>query len=86
MDTAIKYKERYILIFEYIKKSLDRLRCDFNEYRDIQKEIVITLVYIVEIIEQMVNRLHPIFYFAVNLLRRMKKLYLLIMKLSNKLI
>ena len=85
-DAVIKCEKHYILAFEYIKKSLDRLCRNFNKYRDIQKEIVVTLVYIIEIIKQMVNRLHPIFYFAINSFRKMKRLCLLIMKLSNKLI
>ncbi len=34
-DTVIEYKERYILAFEYIKKSFNRFHYDFNEYRDI---------------------------------------------------
>ncbi len=34
-DAVIKCEERYILIFEYIKKSFDRLYYNFDEYRDI---------------------------------------------------
>ncbi len=65
-DAVIKRKERCILTFEYIEKSLDGFRCDLDEYRDVQKEIVTTLVRVVEIIEQIINRLHLIFYFVVN--------------------
>ena len=65
-DAAIERKERRILALEYVRKSLDKLCRDLDEHRDIQKEIVTTLVRIVEIIEQMVSRLHPIFCFAAN--------------------
>ncbi len=34
-DTIIKREKCYILAFEYINKSLDGLRCDFDEYQDI---------------------------------------------------
>ncbi len=50
-DAVIKYEKRCILVFEYIGKSFDRLCYDFDEYRNIQKEIVVALVYIVKIIE-----------------------------------
>ncbi len=51
MDIIIKYKKRYILTFEYIKKSLNRFCYDLDEHRNVQKEIATALVYIVEIIE-----------------------------------
>jgi len=86
MDIAIKCEERCILALEYIKKSLDGLRYDLDKHRDVQKNIATTLVRIVEIIEQIVNCLYLIFYFVVNSLRRIKKLYLFIIRLSNKLI
>ncbi len=35
INIIIKCKERCILVFEYIKKSLDRLRYDLDEHRDI---------------------------------------------------
>jgi len=35
IDTVIKREERYILVFEYIRKSLNRFHCNFDEYRDI---------------------------------------------------
>ena len=50
-DAVIKYEEHCILALEYIRKSLDGLRYDLDEYRDVQKEIVAILVYIVEIIK-----------------------------------
>ena len=50
-DAAIERKERYILVFEYIRKSFNGLCRDLDEHRDVQKEIVTTLVYIVEIIK-----------------------------------
>ncbi len=34
-DTIIEREERYILVFKYIRKSLDGLRYDFDEYRDV---------------------------------------------------
>ena len=34
-DAVIKRKKRCILVFEYVKKSLDRLRRDLDEYRDV---------------------------------------------------
>ena len=86
IDIAIKCEEYYILAFKYIKKSFDRFRCDFDKYRNVQKKIAITLVHIVEIIEQVINCLHLIFYFAINSFQKMKKLCLLVIKLSNKLI
>ena len=86
IDITIKCEERCILAFEYIEKSLDKLRYDFNEYRDVQKEIVTILVCVVEIIEQMINRLYPIFYFVINSFRKIKKLCLFVIKFSNKLI
>jgi len=85
-DTVIKREECRILTFEYVGKSLDGLCCDLDEHRDVQKEIATTLIYIVKIIEQMINRLHPIFYFTANSLQRMKRPCLLVIKLSNKLI
>jgi len=85
-DAAIKREERHILALEYVGKSLDGLRYDLDKHRDVQKEIVATLVCIVEIIEQMVNRLYLIFCFTINSFRRMRKLCLFIMKFSNKLI
>ncbi len=85
-DAVIKYKKRCILALKYIGKSFDGLRCNFDEYRDVQKKIAITLVRIVKIIEQMVNRLYFIFCFAVNSFRRIKKLCLFIIRFSNKLI
>ena len=85
-DVVIKREKRRILALEYIRKSLDGLRHNLDEYRDVQKEIVATLVYIVEIIEQVVNRLHFIFYFVVNSLQKMKKPCLFVIKFSNKLI
>src|SRR6266699_3155175 len=85
-DAAIEREERRILALEYIGKSLDGLRRDLDKHRDVQKEIAAALVRIVEIMEQMVSRLHPIFCFAVNSLRRMKRPCLLVIKLSNKLI
>ena len=51
IDVVIEREECYILVFEYIKKSFDGLRCDFDEYWDVQKEIVVVLIYIIEIIE-----------------------------------
>ncbi len=51
IDIIIECEERCILVFEYIKKNLDRFRRDLDKHRDIQKNIVITLVCIVEIIE-----------------------------------
>jgi len=51
IDIIIKRKKRRILAFEYIEKSFDRLCHNLDEYRDVQKEITTTLVYIVEIIE-----------------------------------
>src|SRR6266566_1434817 len=86
INTAIKCEEYCILVLEYIEKSLDGLRCDLDKYRDIQKEIVTTLVRVVKIIKQVVNRLHPIFCFAINSFRRIKKPCLFVIKLSNKLI
>ena len=50
-DAVIKHEECYILILKYIEKSFDGFRCNFNEHRDIQKEIVTILIYIIEIIE-----------------------------------
>ena len=50
-DAIIECEERCILVFEYIGKSFDGFRYDFDEYRDVQKEIVTILVYIVEIME-----------------------------------
>jgi len=85
-DIVIKCKERYILVFEYIRKSFDGLRCNLDKHRDIQKEIVIILVYIVEIIKQIVSRLYFIFCFVINSLRRIKRPCLFIIKLLNKLI
>ena len=51
IDVVIECKEYCILVLEYIKKSFNGFRCDFNEYRDVQKKIAIALVYIVEIIK-----------------------------------
>ncbi len=34
-DAAIEREERRILVFEYIRKSFDGFRCDFDEYRDV---------------------------------------------------
>ncbi len=50
-DAAIKREERHILALEYVGKSLDGLRYDLDKHRDVQKEIVAILIYIVEIIE-----------------------------------
>ena len=50
-DVVIECEKRCILVFEYIKKSFDGFRRDFNEYRNIEKEIVIALVCVVEIIK-----------------------------------
>ncbi len=85
-DVIIECEERCILVFKYIRKSLDGFCYDFDEHRDVQKEIVVTLVCIVEIIEQMVNCLHFIFYFVVNFFQRMRRFYLFVIRFSNKLI
>ncbi len=85
-DAAIEREERRILALEYVGKSLDGLRRDLDEHRDVQKEIAATLVRVVEIMEQVVSRLHPIFCFAANSLRRMRRPCLLVMRLSSKLI
>ena len=50
-NAVIKYEKRCILVFEYIKKSLDKFHCNLDEYQDVQKEIVAVLVHIVKIIE-----------------------------------
>ncbi len=50
-DAAIEREERRILVFEYVGKSLDGLRCDLDKYRDVQKEIAATLVYVVKIMK-----------------------------------
>ncbi len=34
-DTVIEREECYILVFEYIEKSLDGLRCDLDKHRDV---------------------------------------------------
>ena len=35
IDAVIKREEHYILVFEYIGKSLDGFHYDFDEYRDV---------------------------------------------------
>ncbi len=51
IDIIIKCEKRCILAFKYIGKSFNGLCYNFDKYRDIQKEIVVVLVCIVEIIE-----------------------------------